>query len=372
MTKEPVTASGRPKRSLPTMMKTIDRYLFAEMLWPFFGGLLTFVVLVSGHMLFLAIEVMVDHHVPLSGVLRYVGYQIPGATIMALPVATLLAASLALNRLARDHEIIAMRSGGTSAFRIALPALGLGLVAALLSAWLAGSLAPRARQAADGLLRDIVLQQKALVFKPHQFLDTGRGISIYVEGADNSRNTIAGMHVFCVQPQGPPLLLWAPQAQFEATTLQIPQPRSYLLDTNGRLSFVEAESSSVDLTTVGSGSGLHVAGLQDMTFSDLTQEARRSASGSSREAALELHSRLALAFACVVFALIAAPVTLRFGHGQSLVGVLATILVIFVFYVIMLWMRMLGNSGKLPVLAAAWGEDLVLLGAALWALRRHR
>ncbi|MEI6503904.1 MAG: LptF/LptG family permease [Armatimonadota bacterium] len=356
-------------------MKILDRYLLAEMAWPFLGGILTFVVLISGHMLFLAIETMVDHHVPLSGVLRYVAYQIPGALIMALPVATLLAASLALNRLARDHEIIALRSGGMGTARLMAPALLIGLIAAGLSGWLSESLGPRSKQASETLLRDVVLQQRALVFKPYQFLDTGRGITLYAESTDTSRDTVGGLHVFCLRPGASPMLLWAPQAQFGATSLQVPNSRFYTLDINGGLTWGESDSIDIDLTQMGAPSGMQSSGLGDLSLSELrtrwTQALVQGPEGA-RSFAMEYHTRLAMAFVCLVFALIAGPVTLRFGRGQSLVGVLATILVVFAFYVVMLWLRMLGNSGRLPVLVAAWGESLLLLAVAVVAIRRQR
>ncbi|MEN6303977.1 MAG: LptF/LptG family permease [Armatimonadia bacterium] len=353
-------------------MPRLDRYLFAEMLWPFVGGVLTFVVLITGHMLFLAIETMVDHHVPLSGVLRYVSYQVPGALIMALPVATLLAASLAFNRLARDHELIALRSGGMSTWRLVIPGLVLGLIAAGGSIWLSGSLAPRSKQAASDLMRDVVLQQRALVFKPHQFLDTGRGLNLYVEGADEAKDEVSGLHVFCLRPEGPPMLLWAPKAQFGATTLLVPQPRFYALDTNGALTYGDSDSIDIDLTQVGAGSSHRSGGLEDQSLRALWQRAHVSGAGGDRSASLEFHSRLAMAFACLVFALLAGPVTLRFSRGQSLVGVLATIIVVFIFYVVMLWTRMLGESGVLPVMAAAWGETAALSIVALVAIARVR
>jgi len=356
-------------------MKTLDRYLFAEMLWPFVGGLLTFAVLITGHMLFLAVEILVDHHVPLWGVVRYVGYQLPGATIMALPVATLLASSLALNRLARDHEIIAFRAGGASPVRLLWPAGALGVLAMGLSVWLSGAAAPNARQASEALLRDVVMQQKALVFKPHQFLDTGRGLVLYVEGVDDRQETIYGVHGFLLRPDGPPALMWAPQARFGTTTLQVPTPRFYSLDATGALTWVDADATDIDLTRVGASTPFRSSQMEDLTLAELRQ--RRAANegatpGSGRMYVVEMHSRLAMAFSCLVFAFVAGPVTWRFGRGQSLVGVLATILVIFVYYVTMLWTRMLATSGVIHPLLAAWGQDalfLSLAGVAIWKQR---
>ena len=120
---------------------------------------------------------------------------------------------------------------------------------------------------------------------------------------------------------------------------------------------------------------LRSQGLGDLTLAELRERWRQTGPTSpefARPVAMEFHSRLAMAFACLVFALLAGPVTLRFGRGQSLVGVLATILVIFVFYVVMLWMRMLGNNGRLPVLVACWGENAALLLLAIGAIWRGR
>ena len=356
------------------LMKILDRYIFGEMLWPFLGGLLTFVVLITGHMLFLAIEVMVEHRVSFANVLRYVGYQVPGAMVMALPVATLLAAALALNRLAKDHEIVALRAGGMTSFRLMAPACCLGLVAGALSVWLSGHAAPWSKRASDNLLRDIVLQQKSLAFKPHHFEDTGRGIYVYVEQVDNARNTVGGLHVFNLRPEAPPILVLAKQAQFGEATLTAPESRSYAMETNGALTWLESGATEVNLTKIGGSSAPGSTEMQTLGFRELYAEWRRVAASSpaaGRPYEMELHSRLALAFACLVFALLAGPVTLRFGRGQSLVGVLATILILFVFYVVMLWMRMLGNSGALPPLLAAWGQDVLLLGIAGYAIARQ-
>jgi LPS export ABC transporter permease LptF len=356
-------------------MKTWDRYLTAEMAWPFAGGLLTFMVLITGHMLFLAIEVMVDHHVPFSAVLRYILYQLPGAAIMALPVATLLASALSLNRLARDHELVAVRCGGMSPLRMMMPAAGFGLLACGLSLWLAGSLAPHSKNAVDNLMRDILVQQKTLVFKPNQFVDTGRGMQLYAEDVNNATDTLHGLYAFSIRGKEPPLLLWAPEARFGSTTLVVPQPRMYALETSGALTWGDSDSIEIDLTRVGSSTPVRSGEVQAMTLGELRAQAEKSRPAGASAALtfeMEYQSRLAMAFTCLVFALLAGPVVLRFGRGQSLVGVLATMLVIFFYYVIMLWSRMLGNSGALPPLVATWGQPAALLVLAMLAIWRQR
>jgi lipopolysaccharide export system permease protein len=113
--------------------------------------------------------------------------------------------------------------------------------------------------------------------------------------------------------------------------------------------------------------------MENRSLGRLLELRRQVAAGgplSTREYDLEIHGRLSLIFACLVFSLLAAPVALRFGRGQSLAGILATLVVAFVYYVVMMGMRVLGGNGVLPVPVAAWAENVVVLGLSLWGMRR--
>lgn len=360
------------KTTMP--LKLLDRYLYKEMAGPFIGGLLTFSVLITGHMLFLAIETLVERRVPLGGILRYVGYQLPGATIMALPVATLLSVALAMNRLAREQELIAIRAAGASLIRLMLAPFGLGVFAALVSLGLNSEMAPRAQQAASSLMRDVVLQQKALVFKPQQFWDTGRGLHLYVESTDPQQNIVRGVYVFSLRPEGTPLVLWAPEARFGQTALEIPYGRVYVAETDGSFSWMEAEAIEIDLTRLPLLGARGSSQIKDMTMAELWKKAFAApqSSAEKRSYLLELQARLALAGTCLVFAFFAGPVIWRVGRRQSFVGVLVALLTVFVFFIIMLWLRMLGNSGILGPFWAAWGPNMLFGAAAFILLWRQR
>jgi len=104
------------------MPKLIDRYLTREILGPFGVALLTFVVLITGHILFTVVQVIVEHGVPLPNIAKFLALQVPRAVVLALPISTLLGCSLGLNRLASEQELTALRAAGTSLPRIMRPA----------------------------------------------------------------------------------------------------------------------------------------------------------------------------------------------------------------------------------------------------------
>ncbi len=62
----------------------------------------------------------------------------------------------------------------------------------------------------------------------------------------------------------------------------------------------------------------------------------------------------------------------HFTGGQQLAGVLVTLLVVFVYYVLMLWLRMLGDSGILQPAVSGWllnGVIIMISGLVIWRQR---
>ncbi len=127
-------------------MKLIDRMLLSELLVPFLVGTLAVVLMVSGNMLFFYAEPLFAKGVPIVAVLQMIIYHTPYLLVLTLPVATALSVSLAVNRLARDLEIVVLRNAGASLKRIFLPLLVAGLAISVVNFWLEESVVPHAER----------------------------------------------------------------------------------------------------------------------------------------------------------------------------------------------------------------------------------
>ena len=356
-------------------MKIIDRYVYRELAGPFLMGLLTFVVLITGHILFTVIQVVVEHGITMTSVARFVMLQVPGATVLALPVSSLLASSLALNRLSSENELVAMRVSGAPLARILVPALMLGALASGVSLVLNERAVPWADREAQALMSQMIVKERSLAFKANQFVDTGEGVAFYVRQVDHAQDLLYGVNVFLMQPSDPPILVQAAQAKFTGSGVELGRCHAYFIDATGKFTGGPARSISIDLShpmTQGADTGKRE---RNMTLGELAHEyfaTETMARGSGRGYALELHWRLALALSCLAFAAVAGPVTLRFGRGQNLIGVLTTIVMVFVYYVLMLWLKSFGAAGKLPPSVAAWSLDILLLAGAIAGISRAR
>ncbi len=357
-------------------MKTADQYILGEALGPFLVALLAFIVLITGHMLFTVVEVIVEHGVPLPSVLRFVALQVPGASVMALPVAVLMGCSLAVNRLASDREIVAMRAGGMSLWRILAPMWALGLMASIATLAISEQAVPWSKREAEMLIREMVLREQSLAFEPGKFTDTGEGITVYVGERSPRPDELRDVMLFQNLSGDWPMVSVSPRAVFRGDQLYPLSARLYYFDGRG-VTTLRSSSVTVDLRRVGSAApGVSgPLGLAEMPIRQLASEIRQreeTAPGSARSYAMELHSRLAMAASCLVFAALAGPVTLRFARGQSLVGVAAAMVITFGYFLLMIWTRALGEGGALPVAVAAWGQNVVLLVLAALGVRMLR
>lgn len=359
------------------IMRILDRYVLTEALGPFVVALAAFIVLITGHMLFQVVEVIVEHGVPLPSVLRFVILQVPNAAVMALPVATLMGCSLGVNRLASDHEIVAVRAGGVSLARMLVPLWGLGLIASVLTLAVSEGAVPWSRAEAEQLVREMVLRRQSLAFEPQRFVDTGQGLQVYVGDRGATQDELLDVMIFQTQRNDYPVVFVAPRAVFRGERLYPISPITYVFDGSG-MTTLRSAGVEVDLRQVGSGGVGGISGptgFAEMTIAQLSEEHRRQeqvAPGSGRSYALEMHARLAMAASCLVFAALAGPVTLRFARGQSLVGVLAAMIITFGYFLVMIWTRTLGEGGVLPVEVAAWLQNAVLIAAAAVAIIRLR
>ena len=94
--------------------------------------------------------------------------------------------------------------------------------------------------------------------------------------------------------------------------------------------------------------------------------------GKRNELLTQLHGRFAAAWTCVVVVLIAIPFGAASGRRNLFVGVAGSIVICFVYFVLLKLGLQLGYGGILPPWLAAWFPNLAFGIAALWLMLRVR
>ena len=354
-------------------MRLVDRLAASEVLGPLLIGTLTFVVLIVGHLLFQVIRPVVERGVPFGVVLQFVLLQVPNAVALALPVSMLLAAAIAMHRMARDNELVAVRAAGASLGRLLRPVWGVGIGVSVVSFVVAEYVQPKADRRAEGIITGVLMSRQTLALEPGKFAEVTPEVHLLPRAVDDRTGQLSDLKVFYVEPKGAVTFMQARTARLEGEEFVLDRPLVCRIDAAGGLT----RSSP----TAGSRAIIHLPRaieawsnerrtLRNMSVAELAKAIRRQDDPSAnRPLLLELHGRLSLAVACLAFSLIGAPLALLFRGGRSLGGALIAIFYAFIYYVGMLWARMLGESGALTPVLAAWlpnGVTAALGVVLLW------
>jgi lipopolysaccharide export system permease protein len=366
--------------------RTLSLYVARETLqYSVLGFVLITTVLVSQNVL-RRVEDMVVVGFTSDDFLVVLGCLTPMLTAYAVPVAFLFGALLAVRRLASDSEVLAMRSCGVGRHPLLIPTVALGALVSALTGYLIIGLEPQARADLRALFTHVAARGSILV--PGEFRSVGTRL-IFVE--DRTRNNeLRGVVISDRNDADRPYLLFAERGQFsvdEALSLvrlrledgdlhlDTPpgEPESYR-----RIAFESFDYSFSLAELVGGAVALPTA--KEMATSDVREVVRRAKAGDASglvnepiEYELQLHRRLALPFAPLLFALIAVPLGTRKSRSGRTWGAFYCALLAFGYYALLSFSQGVARGESIPPALALWAPNGLLgvvAGALLYFDRR--
>jgi LPS export ABC transporter permease LptF/LPS export ABC transporter permease LptG len=372
------------------MPKLINRYLLREVVPPFLVGLLliTFVLLMN-QVLLLA-DLFIDKGVPALQAVRILGLLVPSILVFALPMAVLMGILGGLARLSADSEIVAFHSLGVGPRRLARPLLFFGLYGFLLTLPLALIVAPRANNAWVRTMTDSVLARVRLKIEPLEFNETLPGMVFFVR--DVGRDKIwHDVFAYTVKDPAEPRLIMARTGIVHL----FPENRRAILElTDGVVYSGPPSAPAEDTVTTFERleEEIDVAGL----FADVSNEKRvrekdigelvrglkdleavRPAGPVEqrqiRAHRIEIHKKLALPAACLVFALLGLPLGVMTGRAGRTGGFSLGLVIILLYYALLTAGEKAAMDGHLSAFLGMWAPDIILaLAGALLFWRPGR
>ena len=311
---------------------------------------------------------------------------LPAVFVFTIPVAVLSGTIIGLGRMGSDSELVAMRAAGVSTWRILWPCLALGLIATAASAEFNLREAPRAQRGLKSVAIRTALYKLDSPVEPRTFTSEIPGYVIYVRDGDKSRGEWGRVFTQSQEDDHSTMLVTARTGRIDssaekselvledATRTRLPAPdardQSYIRERLGLLRIV-----------FNTGRGSLLAKLQkqessadEMGWSELRRFIAQSDGVERREASIVFHKRLAFSLSPLVFALFGSALALRIRRGSRGFGVLVSLLVLLIYYLVTLGGDQLARAGSVPPVVGAWlGTTLTMaMGFALLVSRRRQ
>jgi lipopolysaccharide export LptBFGC system permease protein LptF len=318
---------------------------------------------------------------------------LPVALAFGMPYAFLLSVALVYGRMAADRELVALRISGVAPRAIAAPALALGAVLSLLGVGFNGWVLPDAAQALriqqrnlvdlflgqlGGSDRTIVLRRCRFSFESYEPAERPGGTGVFrdfeldLRGADGALVQKLFGEEARLRRVDDELHVEAPSANliFETPSGRVEARRGPARVDVGH---VERLGLAVSFNEIV-GMDRFEAKAKDVTLPDLAYLGERGDTPlvPLLRTEVELHGRLAGAFAPLVFGLAAAAVCLLVpARGRRLTAILLALApVLVVHFPLQVAGKSLATSRQVPAWAGMWGANLVLLIASAALLRR--
>lgn len=358
-------------------MRTIlHRYIFREVSAPFLLGLIVFTsVLLMSRLLKLA-DMVVGNGVSIADILLLLLYLMPSFCAVTIPMSYLLAVLLAFGRLSGDSEITAMKSVGMGLSGLLPPVLFTAFLAWAATTFMTVTALPWGQTAFKQHLQKIIESRARLDLKAGVFNDQFPGIVMFVSKFDREAGTMEGIIVHDEREGEVPSTVFATRGQItrEPGTHSV---HLHLSDGSihremPNLGYRLATFADYDLL-LNFGKQLNTPLLDEktMTLTELRQNMRYPLSAKLRsDIQIEYHRRLALPWACFIFALIGIPFGIQNRRSGKSAGFAVSIGVFTLYYILLTAGTALTERGLIPAILGEWLPNLVLIFPGIYLVRK--
>ena len=369
-------------------MGILSRYILRETALATLIGTLLFTFVLFLQSIGRVMELLVGPNASTAEVLYLFLLTVPQTLRFTIPMGVLVGVLVALGRLSTDGEITAMRAVGIPGRRLILP---IGMWAALGVAACAATtlmLNPWAQRESRRIGDTLKISQATAQIRPRVFIENFPMFVLYVREvvpgpivrwkgvfmADmrdpRERGSFSGLNATVDGPAITlaPEAIAVPRPDQDRVQLHLPVARRYEQSYDPS-QYHRFEYGDIDqVLEIEPASFSQARSLEYLTTEELL--AKQAGEDGGIEAAVELQQRFAFPFACLVFPMVGIPLALSSQRSGRSVGVVLTVVLVFIYWMIWLGSIALAQAGILPVAPAVWSGNIVFtVGGVLLLLQ---
>lgn len=314
-------------------------------------------------------------------------YMVPGILVFTMPLAVLAGVIIGYSRMGSDSEIIAMRAAGMGTWNMLWPTLLLGLIVTIPTTYININEAPHSARVLRRAALQGALRKLDSPVEPRTFTNEIPNYVIYVRDGNKQEGIWNRVFIYSKQKDGTTQILTARSGRIDSSgdksELVLSDAIRTLIpaaDGPHPTQYEVARSDQIRIA-IQTGRATIMKALQkpnlepgEMTWSELRKQALTGADAERREASRNYHSRLALSISPLIFALLGAALGLRVRRGGRGIGILVSLLISTVYYLVLLLGEQLARAKVISPLVGSWMADCVMVALALMFLitARHR
>jgi LPS export ABC transporter permease LptG len=381
------------KRNFKLKGFLIPRYIIGAMTPYIFLSLLLLTAVLFAQQAARLAELLIYTDLPFSLLGGIGAALLPGVLIFSIPLATLAGIIVGFSRMGSDSEIVAMRAAGVGSWTMIWPALLIGVLFTGTTAYLHLKEAPEAARDLERIALQGALAKLDSPVEPRTFSTLPRYV-IYVRDGDKQQGTWGRVFIFGQRSDHTTEVFTARSGRIDSSgdqselvlsdVLSAKFPNSTSNDTpaeaqpvntrgatNGQKSYVVERSDQLRFSINTGRADItqrlneRETNAESMDWADLRERAASGSPAEKKEAVRVLNRRVALSVSPLFFALLASALGLRIRRGGRSVGVLLTLVVVIIYYLISLLGESLARVGTVSPYVGPWLATVFIFALSL-------
>jgi LPS export ABC transporter permease LptF/LPS export ABC transporter permease LptG len=375
------------------VLRLFDRYILKEIIPPFLIGLVVYSFVLLMNQILLLSELLIARGVPFKVVLDLLVYLLPSVLAFTVPMSVLMGILAGLSRLSSDAEITAFKTLGISYKRLLKPVLLFSLAGFFITSFLTLYLAPRANYKWVQTFSESVLTRVQFNINPREFNDTIPNTVIFIQDITPEMDWRNVFVYFATPPDEPKVILaregrlnFYPEERRATLELVDGMIHSYPLDDieDYRITSFGHYEEELDVEgafpKIGAKKRVREKDIKELWVDsqqiklelEMFPEDRENPvlfNLKKRESVshwIEIHKKIALPFACFIFALLGLPLGAFTKKGGRTSGFTLSIGIILVYYILITAGEQIAMEGRISPFVGMWGPNILFLAVGLY------
>ncbi|MFC1546410.1 LptF/LptG family permease [bacterium] len=362
-------------------MKIITRYTIQQFVPNFLLSFLVFTFILLIDKIFALTSLIINKGVDVTKVIMLFLYTLPSFASLTFPMAFLMGTLLTLGSMQEDNEVTAIKAGGIPQLKILYPLLSIALISSICLIYFNQQIAPLTSRRFTETYYSIAYQSPTLKLEENVFTDVNN-YRIFIKKINRKKNKLKGIIIYDLKDNNYPVLI-------TADTGIIRQSKNLLIldlsngiiqkkDETDLSKFTQIQfntySINFPLDQKAKSKKEYARNIVNMTGKELRKEIIRLKPQNISTAILEVQyqQRISIALACLTFILIGAPLALMTHKHNKAIAFGISLIVIFVYYILLATGISLGERAILPAWLALSLPNIVLIPAGILFLFKQK
>jgi lipopolysaccharide export system permease protein len=359
----------------------LNRYIFLEMLPPFFINMAFFTFIFLMKQILDITDMVVNHKVGVGPVFMMLVFMMPFFLRYVIPMSVMMAVLMTFLKLSGDNEIMAIKASGVSIYHLLKPVMAFCLLGTLATGAITIYGMPFGADRFRSLLLKVATSNLNVSLKERTFNDSFKGIMLYVNKIDTRNGELRNVFIQDNRTSGVNNTVVAKTGRL----IGEPDKMVYYLrlfgGTINQMNFTEKSSNTIDFETydirldlkdvIANGNVAHKR-TDEMTLEEHIAYMHR-VKGDRQEhasALIRYHQRFAFPFACIAMGLLAFPLGIQPRHSRKGLSIGLGLFFFLLYYILLAIGSTMGEDGNYPPVVAMWMPNLLLGGFGIYLIIR--